>query len=246
MDPEVSIILPVYKNRDTIKELHRQLSDVLAGRTLEFVFVDDACPENSLGELRKLASEDKCLAVVAFSENQGQQRAVLAGLQHARGEIVVVMDADLQDPPDAVPRLLDKLAEGYDVVFAGRAGKYQVGHRLLTSRLYKWTLHILLGVPVDAGLFMVLKREHIQALLALPTDNPHLVAMFGALQLKNTSIPVERDVRPVGVSAYTSWMRLKVGLGAAFWAFRWKIGLQGEFSGRERTYPVKEYIQSKY
>ena len=244
--PELSIILPVYKNRNTVRELHRQLSETLVEKSVEFVFVDDACPENSLEILQEMAQADPRITVLALAQNIGQQRAVLAGMQHAQGEVLVIMDADLQDPPHAVPMLLEKLKEGHDVVFGGRAGHYQVGHRLLTSRLYKWTLHFLLKVPANAGLFLAMKRAHLDALLALPIDTPHLVAMIGALRLKNISVSVKRDERPSGMSAYTSWMRLKLGFGAAFWALRWRLGFMPDTHNPISDHPLKEFIPSQY
>ena len=244
--PKVSIILPVYKNRDTLQGLYSQLSNILESE-IEFVFVDDACPENSLEFLKELVAIDDRITVIGLANNLGQQNAVLVGLRYAQGEIAIIMDADLQDPPKAIPKLLAKLSENYDVVFAGRRGKYQIGHRLLTSRLYKWSLHFLLGLPTDAGLFMALRRDVINQLIAMSVKNPHLVAMIGVLKIRSISIPTERSQRPTGISAYTSWMRLKIGVRTAFWALFWRLGI-----GRKKTsssifvLPTESIHKSKY
>ena len=246
--PEISVIVPVYMNHDTLADLHARVSDMLSGLVddHEFVFVDDRCPQNSIEVLTALARTDQRVSVIGMAENVGQQNAVLMGLKSANGNTAIIMDADLQDPPSAIPLLIAKLNEGYDVAFAGRRGSYQPIFRLLTSRLYKWALHIISGVPVDAGLFMAIRKYAVGQLLQVRTDNPHLVAMLGILNLRMISTPVERDKRQKGVSAYTSWMRLKVGLGAAFWALKWKLGIRDKIKDATDQPQIQVLIRNKY
>lgn len=170
--PEVSIVLPVYRNKDILYQLYRQLYAVLENLRLryEIIFVEDACPEGSLEVLNELANMDPSVAILIMKKNVGQQRAVLSGLKYARGNMVVVMDADLQDPPEAIPLLLTKLQEGYAAVFAGRRGRYESALRLLTSRIFKWLLHLLVKVPSDAGIFVALNWEMVEKLVAV--DEP--------------------------------------------------------------------------
>jgi hypothetical protein len=120
-----------------------------------------------------------------------------------------VLDADLQDSPEAIADLL-AAADDYDVVFAGRRGRHQGGARLLTGRLYRLLLSVLAGVPSDAGTFCVLRREAVARILALPVNSPSLIAMVGLAQLRNTSIPIQREPRRVGRSAYRSSLRLRL------------------------------------
>src|SRR5205814_350062 len=122
--PSVSVVVPVYRNTETLEELHRRLDAALgaAGVDFELVFVEDACPAGSLAVLRRLEAADPRVGVLALPRNVGQHAAVLRGLARARGRAVVVMDADLQDPPDAVPALLARRAQGPAAVFAGRRG----------------------------------------------------------------------------------------------------------------------------
>ena len=228
--------------------LHSLLVEILSVLVddFEIVFVDDQCPQRSSEVLNKLAEHDDRVTVIGMVKNSGQQNAVLTGLAYSKGKNAVIMDADLQDPPRAIPGLLAKLNDGYDVVFAGRRGTYQALSRLFTSRLYKWTLHIITGVPSDAGLFMALQRDVVNKVLLLKNDNPHLVAMLGVLNLKTISLPVARDLRPTGESSYTSWMRMKVGFGAAFWALKWKLGVRKMVGGIENRFPVQTMKRSKY
>jgi glycosyltransferase involved in cell wall biosynthesis len=227
--PEVSVVLPVYRTRDALPELHRRLSNVLERDhdSWELVFVDDGSPDGAFQDLERIAEEDPHVSVVRLPRNGGQHRAVLAGLAAARGRVFVVMDADLQDPPEAIPMLLEGLGRGYAAVFAGRRGRYESAGRLLTSRALKRTLHLLTGVPPDAGLFVVMDARMRARLLEFRVRRPFLVAMMGATGLRLESIPVQRAPRPHGRSAYSSLERIRAGAAAAWWALGWRLGLGG-------------------
>src|SRR5438067_1542306 len=157
----LTVVLPVYRNADTLPALHAALHRVLDAQPLDYelLFVDDACPAGSLRVLESLAARDPRVAVLALDRNVGQHRAILAGVELARGARIVVMDADLQDPPEAIPALLARLAQGPDAVFAGRRGRYESPPRLLSSWLLKRLLWLLCGLPPDAGAFLAIHRE---------------------------------------------------------------------------------------
>jgi polyisoprenyl-phosphate glycosyltransferase len=246
-NPAVTVVLPVYKNAGMLAELYRRLCQALeqAGIQFEIVFIDDACPQESLTVLKQIAAKDVRVAVLVMECNVGQQSAVLAGLCVAAGRAVVIMDADLQDPPEAVPVLLEKLNEGYDVVFAGRRGNYEASIRLLTSRLYKGILRLLIHVPRDAGMFLIMRKETVKRVLMMKVTHPHLVAMIGVLGISSAAIPVERKKRPAGVSAFTSRMRLRMGLRAVFWAIGWRLGLRPAIEEKP-DFPIKERIGLKF
>ena len=133
----VSIVIPVYKNAETLLELHAELKHHLCGIGFEILFVDDASPDHSFMILQNLASRDPQVRLIRLVKNVGQNRAILRGFSACKGDRIVVMDADLQDPPSAVLELLSKLDRGWDVVFAGRRGKYESDFRLLTSKMFK-------------------------------------------------------------------------------------------------------------
>lgn len=248
-DPEVTVVIPVYRNRETLRELHSRLRKVFeTGRSsYEIIFVDDSCPEGSLAVLEELTRNDSRVATLALEENTGQHRAVLTGLRFARGKATVVMDADLQDPPEAIPFLLSKMKEGFDAVFAGRRGRYEARSRLLTSRLFKELLHLLCGVPADAGMFFAISRQMVERLLAINEPHPFLVAMIGSAGLSMTSVPVVRVSRPDGGSAYSSWKRLKTGCLAAVRVLAWKWNSGKPFPGHcVRPVPVKTYSGARF
>ena len=213
---DLSVVVPVYGNADTVAALQERLAAVLDAEGLEHetVFVDDASPDGSLPALWALARDDHRVRVLALSSNRGQHRAVLAGLRLARGARVAILDADLQDPPEALPALLARAREGYDAVFAGRRGRYESRGRLLTSRLFKALLSLATGVPADAGMYVVMTGALARALAESRPRAPFVVAMIGRATHRTCSVPVRRHRRPSGRSAYNGWARLRTGASA--------------------------------
>jgi polyisoprenyl-phosphate glycosyltransferase len=221
-DPDVSVVVPVYGNGDTVHALHDAVQRVLDAENLtyEAIFVNDACPAGSLDALERLAATDSRVRVTALPLNVGQHQAVLIGLSQARGRCAVIMDGDLQDPPEALPRMLKQLKNGHGAVFAGRRGRYESIGRLMTSRVFKTLLHVLTGVPRDAGMYVALSRPMIDHLVARREKRPFVVAMIGTSGLPLSSVPVARLPRRSGDSSYSSWMRLKAGWSAVRIALR--------------------------
>jgi len=222
--PDISVVIPVYRNADTLEELYKRLCCILEARGINFeiVFVDDACPIDSLAILRVLAQNDQRVVVLALAHNVGQNRAVMWGLASARGTWIIIMDADLQDPPEAIPKLLGKGQEGFAAVFAGRRGQYESVSRLFTARLFKRLLQALCGVPADAGLFVAMNQTMRERLLAMQGPHPYVVAMIGCTGLPTTSIPIVRAQRPSGDSAYSFWARFKNAWRGIIWIVVWK------------------------
>lgn len=224
----VSVVVPVYRNAATLRELHTRLLEALVGlESYELIFVNDGCDGGSDAVLRELAEADGSTVVVDLKANQGQHAAVLAGLERSRGEWTVVLDADLQDPPEAIPSLIAAVSPGTDAVFAGRRGDYESWPRLVTGRTYRRLLHLVAGTPSDAGAYVALSRRMVARLLdlrsAMSGRPPALVAMIGCAGLKTTSLPVERARRRIGSSAYTTARRARSGLQALTWAMAWKL-----------------------
>ncbi|MFN0167630.1 MAG: glycosyltransferase family 2 protein [Bryobacteraceae bacterium] len=222
----LSVVIPVYRNAETIEELYQRLRQALEPRPFELIFVNDACPAGSANVLEQVAAADSRVRLITHLRNQGQHRAVRRGLAEARGEILLTMDGDLQDPPEAIPRLLEALEEGGSaVVFAGRRGEYQAASRMMTSRAFKRLMHTVCGVPADAGSFVVMRREVAGELLRFPVKRPYMLALIGSAGFPMTSIAVARDSRPRGESAYSEWARISLawnGLAAALWLKWWK------------------------
>ena len=216
------MVVPVHRNAATVGELADRVAGALAptGRDFELLFVDDACPDGSTEALAQIAARDRRVRVHSLPRNIGQHRAVLHGLSQARGEWCVILDADLQDPPEAIPRLLEVGESGYAAVFAGRRGRYESRARLLTSRFFKRTLALLAGVPVDAGMFVALDRELVRRLLAMPGRRPFMVGMIGYAGLPSASVPVARVRRAQGYSSYDPRLRASSAARGLAWGLR--------------------------
>ncbi|MGW8178489.1 MAG: glycosyltransferase family 2 protein [bacterium] len=222
MRPSLSLVIPVYRNPNTLVRLHQELVKAVEDQAgVEMLFVDDHCPEDSFAVLRGLARVDDRVRIVRMSKNLGQNRAAIAGMACATGRTIVIMDADLQDPPSAIPRLIDSL-DGFGAVFAGRAGEYESRSRLWSSRLFKWLLHICSGrrIPADAGLFLAMSREMCDQILQIRDSNPYLIELIGSTGLPLTSIKVERRPDTNRKSAYSLGMRAGLAWRAFSGPFR--------------------------
>lgn len=225
-EPTVSVVVPVYHNAATLPVLHDELTKVLTtgGYSYELIFVDDAGTDDSGPILGRLAEQDSHVRVITLAHNAGQQSAVLTGLARAQGRWAVVMDADLQDPPAAIPVLLAELERsGAAVVFAKRQGGFQSGFRMLTSRLYKGLLRILFKLPAKAGLFLAMNRQMIDRLTAFDVRRPFILPLIGCSGLRVTAVAIQRQPRQVGQSDYSAWKRLKLGCLASAQSLCWRI-----------------------
>lgn len=232
---ELSVVVPVYNNAATLERVYERVRDALVaeGMAFELLFVDDCGPDDSLRVAHELADRYSEVSLIALRHNVGQHAAVLNGLRFAHGECCVVMDADLQDPPEALPLLWHARREDYGAIFAGRRGRYQGVSRMLTSRVYKYVLHRLIGIPKDAGIFVLMERRVVDALLRMPVRTPWINVMIGLNDTPSLSIPVERVIRGEGRSAYNTW-------GRFYSAFR---GLQCVFEYKWMR-ASKPYIES--
>lgn len=221
----ILVVIPVFRNEESLVELYLRLNRVFrkSNGRWRIVFVDDASPDGSLTVLKDLASREDNVTVLSLKKNVGQHRAVLTGLWYCQGECqyAVVMDGDLQDPPEAIPGMIETLERGYGAVFAGRRGKYESPVRHVTSRLFRHVRRVISRVPVDAGMFVVLSREMVDRISHIFTYWPSVVSMIGWTGLPVTSVPVTRLDRKYGRSAFSGWDRLKAAgngiLGGICW-----------------------------
>lgn len=220
----VAVVAPVFGNAQTLPALTSRLHDALGESLLELVLVDDASPDDSRAVIRALAEADARVRPVLLDRNVGQHAALVIGLRETRADWTVLIDADLQDPPEAIPVLVERARRGdVDAVFGGRRGRYSSPGRRLTSRAYKRLLARLVGVPSDAGTFVVLSRPLVERLVRVGGPSPAIVAMIGCLGSRVASVPVERARRAEGTSAYSPAARLRSGLRSVRWALWWRF-----------------------
>lgn len=241
----ISIVIPVYQNAATLIELTFRLICALKKDNLDYqiVFINDASPDNSAIILNNLAKENPHILIVHLLHRNGQHQAIRLGLQYANKEMIAIMDADLQDPPEALTTLIDYLIKfDTSVVFADRRGNYEVMGRLFTSWLFKKLRSAIACVPPRASLFLVMTQKAAIQLMDFYAPQPFLVSMIGAAKLTSTICPVERVIRPYGHSAYSSWDRLKVGLTELLWLLTWRFWHHLQHGYRDRYKPPKHSI----
>lgn len=207
----VSVVVPMHATRQSLDELVSRVAAVVPEG--ELVLVDDECPEGSGQAVLDLGALPGGLrgVLVQVRPRVGQLSAVLIGLRTASAPVTVVMDADLQDPPEQIAALLDSLAAGgSNVVASARRGSYESRGRMATARCYRRVLHRASGgrVPPDAGLFLAMDRRAREAVLALGDPRAPLVPALARAGMRITTVPVARQPRPHGASATGGRTRL--------------------------------------
>jgi polyisoprenyl-phosphate glycosyltransferase len=206
--PRYSFVVPVYNERETLPELHARLSAVLdeLDGPSEVLFVDDCSTDGSSEILASLADRDPRVKVIGFARNFGHQIAISAGLDFALGEAVVVMDADLQDPPEVVPDLIAKWREGYEVVYAVREDRE--GEPWVKRRTAAWFYRVLRGLssvdmPVDVGDFRLVDRRALDAFRALRERRRYVRGMFSWVGFRQAGVGYRRPERFAGEAKYS-------------------------------------------
>jgi dolichol-phosphate mannosyltransferase len=205
--PTLSLVLPIYNEEEVIPELHRQLQEFLAKLALpaEVVFVNDGSRDRSMELLRGIATEEPRYRVVSFARNFGHQRAITAGIDFARGKAVVVMDADLQDPPEVVLEMVAKWREGFDVVYGRRRKRAgETWFKLVTARLFYrlFAAMIPIRVPLDTGDFRLMSRRVVVALRSLRETHRFVRGMVAWIGFKQTEVLYDRPGRFAGDTKY--------------------------------------------
>lgn len=205
--PAFSLVLPVFNEEETIPELHRRLSEVLPqfSASWEVVFIDDGSKDRSLPMLRELAAGESRYKVISLGRNFGHQIAITAGLDMAEGDAVVVMDADLQDPPEVVQEMLAKFHEGYEVVYGVRTHRHgETLFKRATAALFYRVLRAMLGfeVPVDTGDFRLMSRQVVLTLRSLRERHRFVRGMVAWIGFRQTRVEYERPARFAGETKY--------------------------------------------
>ena len=204
---DISVVIPVYGCREAVPELHKRLVTVLESmnKSFEIIMVDDHCPQNSWEEIEKLCGEDKRVVGVKLSRNFGQMRAITAGLQKSVGDLVVVMDCDLQDRPEFLPRFLEKIDEGYDIVYSKRKERKDSFIVKALSRSFYAVYNKLSDMKYDfeVGNYSIAKRKVVDAFLTMKEQNRDYIMFLMWLGYKDTTIEIESDERFAGKSSYT-------------------------------------------
>ncbi len=205
--PTLSVVVPLYNEEDNLVALHQRLSAVLDAQGLasEILLVDDGSTDRTPLLLDGLLHQDRRLVVLHLSRNFGHQAAVGAGIEAARGQAVVVMDGDLQDPPELLPQFLHRWREGFQVIYAVRRHRkegllkracYHIFYRLL-NRISE------IDIPLDSGDFCLMDRQVVEALRSLPERRRFIRGLRTFVGFRQVGLPYERDARSAGQPKYT-------------------------------------------
>lgn len=214
---ELSIIIPIYNEEGNIHLLYERVSKVAAGITndYELVFINDGSRDQSLPIIISLAANDSHVKYINFSRNFGHQIAVTAGIDHCTGEAVAIIDADLQDPPELIVDLYNKMKEGYQVVYARRRSRS--GESFMKKFTAKMFYRILakitaIKIPVDTGDFRIMHRKIIDVLKQMPEQQKYLRGQIAWAGFNQTYILYDRDERHAGSTGYTYKKMLRFAL----------------------------------
>ncbi len=213
----LSVVVPIFNEGEIIPELYDRLSATLRAITSDYqlIFVNDGSRDSSLPQLIDLAARDERVKYIDFSRNFGHQIAVTAGLDHATGEAVVIIDGDLQDPPELIPELYAKYVQGYEVVYAKRVERKGESwlKRATATGFYRLMRSITsIDIPVDTGDFRLIDQRVVQYLRQMPEQNKFLRGQIAWLGFSQTEVLFSRDERKFGTSGYSYQKMLKFAL----------------------------------
>ncbi|HEX5000925.1 MAG TPA: glycosyltransferase family 2 protein [Bacteroidia bacterium] len=206
---ELSVIIPIYNEESNIPVLYQRLDGIIKGlnlNTWEYIFVNDGSRDKSIELIKALSVADKHVRYIDFSRNFGHQVAVTAGLDHAAGDAIVIIDADLQDPPELIAELYKKLKSGYQVVYAKRRSRQ--GESFLKKFTAKMFYRILakmtsIDIPVDTGDFRIIDHKVAEVLKQMPEQQKYLRGQISWIGFNQSYIEYDRDERHAGKTGYT-------------------------------------------
>jgi polyisoprenyl-phosphate glycosyltransferase len=219
--PLLSVVIPCLNEEQVLSKTHSQLVRVLneAPVGFEVIYVDDGSTDSTAEVLRALQAQDPHTRVVRFSRNFGQQIAITAGLEHASGDAVVIIDADLQDPPAVIFEFLGKWMDGYDVVYGVRKEREgETQFKLWTAKLFYRLIGQLSDtrIPVDTGDFRLMDRRVVDALLSMPERDRFVRGMVGWLGFSQTAVAYHREPRVAGDTKYSLFKMIRFALDGIF------------------------------
>ncbi|MBS1412999.1 MAG: glycosyltransferase family 2 protein [Christensenellaceae bacterium] len=202
-----SVIIPMYNEQEVIKESYRRLDGVMRplGEEYELIFVNDGSRDKTMEIMLEIANNDKHVKIVDFARNFGHQTAVTAGMKYSSGDAVVIIDADLQDPPELIPGMLEKWKEGYEVVYGKRLKREgETKFKLFTAKAFYKVINSLSGnmIPMDTGDFRLIDRAVVDAMNAMPEHNRFLRGMGSWVGFRQYAYEYKRDERWAGTTKY--------------------------------------------
>lgn len=221
MNELISIVVPMYFEEEVAQVCYNRLKKVVDDYKInyEFVFVNDGSTDRTIDILKDIAEKDPRSKVINFSRNFGHQNAVTAGLDYASGDAIVIIDADLQDPPELIPQMIDKWREGYEVVYGKRkTRKGETFFKLITAKYFYRFLNYMsdIDIPKDTGDFRIIDRKVADVFIKLTERNRFIRGMISWVGFRQTYIEYERDERFAGETKYPLKKMIKFAADGIF------------------------------
>ena len=219
---KISIVIPMYYEEQVAEECYKRVTNVLKSienYDYEIIFINDGSKDKTLDILEKLAQNDGKVKVISFSRNFGHQAAVTAGLKYVSGDAVIIMDADLQDPPELIPDMLKYWENGYDVIYGKRKKREgEAVFKLLTAKVFYETLNKLsdVEIPKDTGDFRLVDKKVVDVINNLPEHNKFLRGLFSWVGFKQYAYEYERKERVAGKTKYPLKKMIKLAKDGIF------------------------------
>ncbi len=218
-----SVVIPVFNEKEVLSELYKRTTSVMnkLGEPYEIIFVNDGSNDGSLELMKLLHSEDSHVKIIDFSRNFGHQMAISAGLDQSSGKAVIIMDADLQDPPEVLPQFVQKWKEGFDVVYGIRRRRGNIFKRVSYKLFYRILSRISnIYIPEESGDFSLLSRRVVEAIKSAKERNRFIRGIRSWVGFSQIGIEYERPIRVGGKPKYTLTKLIKLALDG-FFAFSW-------------------------
>ena len=215
MSERLSIIVPAYNEEKNISYIYQKIKASLKEFDCEIIIIDDGSSDNTFQEVKKISYNDKSVKGISFSRNFGHQIALLAGLKEAKNDLVVMMDADGQHPPELIPALVDEIKKGFDIVNTRRIATKGIGFfKRITSRLYYKLLNFLTDIKVEyaSSDFRIMTRQAVDAFLLMEEQNRFTRGMISWMGFKQSVVEFEAPKRFAGDTKYTLRKMLRFGV----------------------------------
>ena len=219
---KISVIVPMYYEEKVVTECYNRLTKCLKeikNYNYEIIIIDDGSKDKTLDIIEKIASQDKHIKIISFSRNFGHQAAVTAGLKHVTGDAIVIIDADLQDPPELIPQMIHLWEQGYEIIYAKRKKRNgESPFKLLSAKMFYQILNALSDteIPKDTGDFRLVDRKVVDTINEMPEHNKFLRGLFSWVGYKQIPFEYEREERFAGKTKYPLRKMLKLAADGIF------------------------------
>lgn len=210
---DFSVVIPIYNEEDNIPELYRRLTNVMESLgSYEIIMVDDGSKDKSWNLIKEFHGNDRRVKGLIFSRNFGHHVAITAGLDYASGEAVILMDGDLQDPPEEIPKLYVRFKEGYDLVYGVRVERQDNFFRKLSSHFFWKMIRILSGfdIPENQSMLRIMNKQYLDNFKKFTERNRFLAGLFAWAGFNQVSVKIEHAPRFGGKSKYNLWKMIKL------------------------------------